>query len=140
MKFLLALLLASFIVAAPVAAQQAPTDLEQAPPTSAESVVSTTLEELEALIDSMHSELIALRDRTSPGVYEVLAVGTGAGLGFLASGVIMTSMVGPMTQGLALSVGLSEMAAALITASVTTIGIVSGTYAGGMYARNLLVE
>ena len=143
MKVLFALLLAALLVTVPVAAQQSLAASEPyAAPTesSVAEAVSATIEDLEALIEAMYSELEALKAQTSPGVYEVLAVGTGAGLGFLASGVLMTGLVGPMTQGLAHSMGLSEMAAALLTASVTTIGIVSGTYAGGIYARNLVVD
>ncbi|SDB49887.1 hypothetical protein SAMN05660653_02453 [Desulfonatronum thiosulfatophilum] len=133
MKYFLALLLALTLLLSfsPAMAQQVASSPEHS---------SATVAELERLIDAMYADLESLRQNTSPGMQEILAVGTGAGLGFLASGWVMTGILSPMVYGYAGAVGFSELTASLLTASVTTIGIVSGTYAGGMYARNLVMD
>ncbi len=133
MKIILTLLLTLTLLlpVTPAMAQQVVSASEQS---------SETVAELEKLIEAMYADLENLRQRTSPGMQEVLAVGTGAGLGFLASGWLMTGVLSPLVHSYAAGVGLSELTASLLTASVTTIGIVSGTYAGGMYARNLVTD
>ncbi|SDB49914.1 hypothetical protein SAMN05660653_02456 [Desulfonatronum thiosulfatophilum] len=102
--------------------------------------LSTKLAELEKLSAPMTVNSIPAPETTSHETRDFLTIGAGAGLGFLASGLVMTGVLGPMTHSLATGVGLSWMTARLLSASVTTLGVVSGTYAGGMYARNLVVD
>ncbi|WP_459935626.1 hypothetical protein [Desulfonatronum parangueonense] len=102
--------------------------------------LSTKLAELERLSAPMNVDFIPTPETTSHDTLDFLTIGAGAGLGFLASGLVMTGVLGPMTHSLATGVGLSLMTARLLSASVTTLGVVSGTYAGGMYARNLVID
>jgi len=76
----------------------------------------------------------------SPEASEILAISAGAGLGFLASGLIMNAWIAPAASSLATTLGLSADGVGIVTGSVTAIGIISGTYAGGVYARNLVAN
>lgn len=103
----------------------------------AASKASREVAEVKAMFEEIYADV---NKNTSPGAREILAIGTGAGLGFLASGFIMTAWIAPLTASLSSSLGLSNAASGIVTATVTTIGIVSGTYAGGIYARDLVAN
>ncbi|TCT21468.1 hypothetical protein [Thiobaca trueperi] len=96
---------------------------------------SQEIAEVKAMFNQVYADA---NKNLSPGAAEILAIGTGAGLGFLASGFIMNAWIAPVAASLATTLGLSEAGTGIVTASVTTIGIISGTYAGGVYARNLV--
>lgn len=107
--------------------------------TSAVSDAAAKTSQEVAEVKAMFNQVYADANKNlSPGAAEILAIGTGAGLGFLASGFIMNAWIAPVAASLATTLGLSEAGTGIVTASVTTIGIISGTYAGGVYARNLV--
>lgn len=124
------------VISAPPAA-----DTIVASATSAVSDAAAQTSKEIAEVKEMFNQIYADANKNlSPGAAEILAIGTGAGLGFLASGFIMNAWIAPVAASLATTVGLSEAGAGILTASVTTIGIISGTYAGGVYARNLVTD
>lgn len=97
-----------------------------------------TAQEIKELKKILDDHISDLNRNTSPGTREILAVGLGAGLGFLASGFIMTSTIAPMVWHISSNLGMSPPAANVMASTVTTVGVISGTYAGGVYARNLV--
>lgn len=97
-----------------------------------------TAEEIQGFKQILDKRVEDLNHSTSPEMKEILAVGVGAGMGFLVSGLIMASTISPLVWYVTTEIGLSEPAAAILTSSVTTVGVVSGTYAGGVYARDLV--
>ena len=152
MSGLIALFAVAPLQAAPVSGQPAPApapSMVTAAPaassaTSATSPVSDAAEqtaqeiaEVKAMFNRVYADA---NSNLSPDVAEILAIGTGAGLGFLASGFIMNAWIAPVASSLAMNLGLSEAGVGIVTGSVTTIGIISGTYAGGVYARNLVAN
>jgi hypothetical protein len=125
------------------AAAPAAINTPAAAPTTATSAVSEAASKASqdvAEVKAMFKEIYAdvHKNTMTPGAREILVIGTGAGLGFLASGFIMTAWIAPLTVSLSGSLGLSNAASGIVTATVTTIGLVSGTYAGGIYARDLV--
>jgi len=142
----LASIASAYAQPAPVAEAPAPASSPAAPSASehkgaAEMVskaASRTKEELAEIKEIFQENLEDINKNTSPGTREIMAVGIGAGLGFLASGYIMTGTIAPLVSSLSSTLGLSDAATGIVTASVTTVGIVSGTYAGGVYARDLV--
>ena len=93
--------------------------------------------EIKAMLNQVYADA---NSNLSPGAAEILAIGTGASLGFVASGFIMNAWIAPVASSLATTLGLSANGVGIVTGSVTTIGIISGTYAGGVYARNLVAN
>lgn len=148
---LMALLAVAPLQAEPLPAEPAPapipsvvsatpalsTQTASAASTVSDAAAKTSQEVAE--VKEMFNQVYANANKNmSPGASEILAIGTGAGLGFLASGFIMNAWIAPVAASLATTLGLSEAATGIVTGSVTTIGIISGTYAGGVYARNLV--
>lgn len=69
---------------------------------------------------------------------KLLGAGVGAGLGYVASSYVMTNAIAPLVSMAAFQSGLSDATSTTITSSVTSLGVVWGTYAGSVYGRDLV--
>ena len=123
---------------APATTQAAPAQVSANTAAALKEAAAKTSKDI-AEVKAMFHEIYAdVHKNTSPNARQIIAMGTGAGLGFIASGFIMSAWVAPIAASLSSGLGFSEAATGLVTASVTTVGVMSGTYAGSVYARDLV--
>lgn len=101
---------------------------------TAATQVSKEVADVTATFDKVYADTA----KGASPVTRIMATAAGAGLGFLASSYIMTTAVAPLAATALGNVGLSEATTAIVTSSLTTLGLVWGTYAGGVYANDLV--
>ncbi len=103
---------------------------------AAAAQVSQEVADVKASFDKVYAD--TSKD-ASPST-RLLATATGAGLGFLASSYILTTTIAPLAATALNTVGLSQATTSIVTSSITTIGLVWGTYVGGVYAHDLVAR
>jgi len=147
-KFALAMAITLLMTGA-AAAQQAPTPAPEAvapaqvtpasvpvnPAPPQEGAIAREISSIKNTIDEKVTEFS--RD-TTPENREIIATGLGATVGLVASSFVMGEVISPILWYMTTGIGLPGHVAHVLTSLVTLVGVAGGTYAGGVYGRNLV--
>jgi hypothetical protein len=108
------------------------------PPRSAGDASDPRVTELERSLDLVYSEVEALRRKqeTTPG--EMIAIGTGAGVGLVVGTAAAGIVVVPVALGMATTAGLSSGWASALGAAMGTVTTVAFTLGGGTVGGSLV--
>ena len=140
MRFLLGSLLALGMLASPAAQAEDLTHMTTAASaTPVPILVHEEAAQVQRMLVTMYADLERLKARNDTGHGRIVAVGTGAGLGYMLGG-LAGAAVAPVTAGVVTTVGVAEVAVPFTTGLVETIGAFSGAYAGALGAEDLLID
>ncbi len=147
-RFLLSVLTAGSMLVGPLAQAQDITTVPPAAPAVAAPAVlagpagTGQIEDVQRMLAVMYADLENLKKSGDVGTSRILAVGSGAGAGYLLGGLLTAALlvpvVAPVATGTVAIVGLTEGVSAGTAATLETMGAFTGAYGGGLGADHLI--